>query len=314
MATVTRDAEQVQASSPSIVAPLVERLLRLDVPEGIVASALPGVELFRSSADHECQPMLYRPSMVVVVQGSKRGYLGGDTLVYGAGRYLMVPIVMPFECESLPDAPELPVLGLSIDLDVAVLGELLVTMDERPDRPVGTNLRAMYAAAVDDVLADALSRLLDCLAVPADAVVLGPQIVREILYRVLRGPHSDGLRALVAINGRLARLQPVIADMHASFSEPVEVAALARRAGMSVTSFHTAFQALTSTSPLQYLKAIRLHEARLLMARDGLGAAESATVVGYASATQFSREFRRFFGRPPLSEARRLREAMALDD
>ena len=281
--------------------------MRLTAGQGIRPSTLAGVSLMRSDAAHPRTPVLYEPSVVVIAQGHKVGHVGGRAYRYDAGHYLILSVPLPFECETHPAGPRRPMLGVSVRIDAATLGEVLLASGDRRRPPPDAATRAIHAAPLDGRLRDAAERLLECLDTPGEPAVLGPQIRREILYRALRGPHGDGLRALAATHGRLARIAPTLERMHAHPADPVEVAALAEDAAMSVSAFHEHFRAVTATSPLAYLKSVRLHKARLLMAYDGLNAAEAAGRVGYGSASQFSREYRRLFGEPPARDVDRLR-------
>ena len=290
---------------------MAELLSRLTTGQGVRPSTLDGVSLMRSDAAHPRTPVLYEPSIVVIAQGHKVGYVGGRAYRYDPGNYLILSVPLPFECETNPAGPRRPMLGVSVRVDLPTLGEvLLASGDRRRPRP-GAATRAIYSAPLDDRIRGAAERLLECLDTPGEAAVLGPQIRREIIFRALCGPHGDGLRALAATHGRLAQIAPTLERMHARPAEPVEVAALAERAAMSVSAFHEHFRAVTATSPLAYLKSVRLHKARLLMAYDGLGAAEAAGRVGYESPSQFSREFKRLFGRPPAADAALLRGSVA---
>jgi AraC-like DNA-binding protein len=157
-------------------------------------------------------------------------------------------------------------------------------------------------------MSDAIVRLLECLRSPVDAAVLGRGIVREITYQGLCGPQGDALFAMLARNGPLAQIHAVLHRMHTRYTEPLNVTRMAEEIGMSVSAFHHSFKAVTASSPLQYLKSVRLHEARMLIMYDGVGAAIAADRVGYESASQFSREFKRFFGSRPMEESKRVRE------
>lgn len=157
-------------------------------------------------------------------------------------------------------------------------------------------------------MSDAIVRLLECLRSPVDAAVLGPGIVREIAYHGLCGPQGDALFAMLARNGPLAQIHAVLHRMHIRYTEPLNVTRMAEEIGMSVSAFHHNFKAVTASSPLQYLKSVRLHKARMLIMHEGLGAAIAADRVGYESASQFSREFKRFFGNRPMEESKRVRE------
>lgn len=289
---------------------MVELLDGLTEGPGVRPSALPGVRLMRADQDIARTPVLYDPGLVFVVQGWKRGYVAGQSFRYDPDRYLVLTVPMPFSCETHPPGPGRSMLGVSIRVDPAVLGELLVrTAGSRGPAPDPAP-RSVGAAPITDALEDALLRLLEALAEPTDRDVLGPQVVREIVYRVLRGPRGDALRALAANGSRLAQVGRVLHRLHVDFARPVDVASLADDAAMSESTFHRHFRAVTSSTPLQYVKAIRLHKAREGMVAEGLGAAEAALRVGYDSPSQFSREFKRFFGRPPAAEAARMRELL----
>lgn len=162
---------------------------------------------------------------------------------------------------------------------------------------------------LDDNIADAALRLLEALANPLEAQILGPAILREIYFRVLRGPQGGAIRTAMAGDGGFGRIASALQRIQSEFSRSLTVADLAREAHLSVPAFHAHFKAVTHTSPLQYLKAIRLHQARLLMIRDGSTAAAD---VGYASNSQFGREFKRFFGRTPVEEVRCMKAPFSL--
>ncbi len=162
-------------------------------------------------------------------------------------------------------------------------------------------------------LGDAAVRLLECLRSPVDAAVLDRAIKREITSRVLCGPRGEALFAMLGRNGHAAQIHAVLRRMHARYAEPLNVARMAAEVGMSVSALHHHFKAVTSASPVQYLKAVRLHKARMLILHDGVGAAVAADRVGYESASQFSREFKRLFGRSPIEDSRRVRGMSGLE-
>ena len=170
--------------------------------------------------------------------------------------------------------------------------------------------RGIYATPLNAALGGAVIRLLECLGDATEARILGPQIVREIVYRVLCGEQGNALRALAVRHTHFARIGKVLRRVHTEFSCPLDVETLAEEASMSVSTFHHHFKAVTSTSPLQYVKTIRLHQARLLMVHEGLNAGVAAQRVGYESPSQFSREFKRLFGSNPSTEAARVRAAL----
>ena len=167
----------------------------------------------------------------------------------------------------------------------------------------------IYSTPLTEGLLDAGVRLLECLRSPVDCRVLGPQVVREIVFRVLQGERGGALRALAARNGSFSQIARALKRLHADYAQPWDVERMAREVGMSVSAFHHNFKAVTSASPLNYLKTLRLHKARMFMLQDGLNASTAASSVGYASPSQFSREFKRFFGSTPLEEVEKLRGA-----
>jgi AraC-like DNA-binding protein len=266
----------------------------------------------RASKPMPRTPVLYEPSIVIVGQGRKRGYLGGRVYTYDPHNYLVLSVPMPFECET-EVGRDGPMLAVSIRVDLGVLSELLMKMDRRAVASDGDDTHGMYSTPLDLALSEATVRLLDCLSSPIEARVLGPQIVREITFRVLCGSRGGCLHALIAINGRLSQIQRALDRMHTDSARAIDVAALAEEAGMSVSAFHHNFKMVTSTSPLQYIKTIRLHKARMLMAVERLSAGAAAGRAGYQSPSQFSREFKRFFGATPQEEATHLRNLLGLE-
>lgn len=169
---------------------------------------------------------------------------------------------------------------------------------------------AIRSTPLDDRLYDAVVRLVEALANPDEARILAPQCVREILYRVLCGEEGGTLRALAAPHTRFGQISRALHRIHSDFAMPIEMTELAREAGMSLSTFHAHFKAVTRSPPLQYLKSIRLHKARLLMVNQGETASSACRLVGYESASQFNREFKRFFGDTPVAVAEQMRRSL----
>jgi AraC-like DNA-binding protein len=283
----------------------------LALRDGMHPTIVDGVSLMRASRPLPRMPVLYEPGIFIVGQGRKRGYLGEQVYVYDAHNYLVLSVPLPFECET-EASPEEPLLALSVRVNLGMLAELLLTMDsgrhpEAPATPLG-----MYATPLDAKLEEAAARLLEALLDPAEARILGPQIVREITYRVLCGEQGGALRAAAALHSRFVQVNRALDRIHANYARELSVEELAGAAGMSPSAFHQNFKAVTSTSPLQYLKTIRLHKARLLMVHEGLRVGEAAGRVGYQSQSQFSREFKRLFGSTPVGEAEALRQMLGV--
>ena len=276
--------------------------------EGFVPSRLPGVTFMRSTRPIPRSPIAYEPGIVLIAQGRKVSYLGAKRIVFDANHYLVLSVPLPFECET-EGSPESPMLGVKIGVTPAVVTELLMQMEQlKPTN--GSEPQIMQATAFDDALSGATIRLLESLRSADDARVLGPQIVREIIYRVLCGKLGRNLRVLAAPDSHFGQISRVLNRIHTDYAREYEVATLARDAGMSVAAFHARFKAITSSSPLQYLKNVRLHKARMLMVNEGLNASGAALQVGYESASQFSREFKRLFGNGPAAAAAELRKSL----
>jgi AraC-like DNA-binding protein len=187
-----------------------------------------------------------------------------------------------------------------------MISELLIEMDSITPLS-GSTPRGVYSSRITKVILDAVIRLLECLSDPVDGRVLGPQIVREIVYRILCGEQGETLRLLAVRHSRFSQMAKVLNRIHTSYNTKLDIETLADEANMSVSSFHSNFKAVTNTSPIQYIKEIRLQKARILMVQDGLNAIDAAVKVGYESASQFSREFKRYFGHTPADEAVRMR-------
>lgn len=286
---------------------MVEMLTSLAPEEGLHQSVLDGVRVSRANRSYPRRPVLYDPSIYILASGRKKGYVGDREFVYDRNNYLVLSVPLPFECETEIAEGGEPLLGLSVRVDLGLVSELAVRMELSKHNDV-PDYHSIVATPLDVSMSSAAVRLVECLTSPVEASILGPGIVREIVYRVLCGPQGGALLAMLGRNGQLTQIHSVLRHMHQYYFKPLNVPRMAEEAGMSVSAFHHAFKAVTSTSPVQYLKAIRLHKARLLIAHDGLGAALAADKVGYESASQFSREFKRFFGASPMQDSMRARE------
>jgi AraC-like DNA-binding protein len=289
---------------------MVSLLERLAPNEGYTQSALEGVRFMRSNRPLGRTPVLYEPSIVIVCQGRKLGFLGEEVYVYDAQHYLILSVPLPFSTETEASESE-PMLAVTLRLDLIELTDLILVIDRSGRHQQGTPLGIVSTPLQGD-LAEATLRLLQALSSPLDAEVLGPAIVREICYRVLIGERGAAMRAALAHQGRFGRVAKALRRIHTDYAQSLDVSSLAEEAGMSVPAFHVNFRTVTLTSPIQYIKSTRLHQARLLMIRDGLTAASASARVGYESPSQFSREFKRFFGRSPVDEARDMRASFAL--
>jgi AraC-like DNA-binding protein len=280
-------------------------------------STLEGITLSRTNCAHPRGPVLYEPCIVIVCQGRKRVYLGESVYVFDAQQYLVLSVPLPLESETEASEAE-PLLAVKLRIDLPVVAELVMALDQPRPVPVAgqrslaerTQPAGIASTPLSDKMSDALLRLLEVLTVPADAAILGPAIVRELLFYVLTGPQGGAIRASLTLQSQFGKIGKALRRIHAEFALPIDVGTLASEAGMSVAAFHASFKAVTHTSPIQYLKTTRLHKARLLMVQDGVNAATASSRVGYESTSQFSREFKRFFGRSPLQEAAHMKTAL----
>lgn len=297
------------ASSLRSKSPLAVLLDKLVPENGFISSCLPEVRLMRSNMTHPCQPVSYDPSIVIIAQGRKQGRLGHRVFTYDARNYLVLSVPLPFECRTIGTVEE-PMLGMAVRVNPATVAELLLEMDS-PHRAEPGNPDAIDATPLTPELNDAALRLARSLASPVEARILGPQIIREITYHVLRGSRGSALRALATPQSNHSQIARALKRIHADYARALDVSSLAREAGMSVSTFHANFKAVTAKPPLRYLQTIRLHKAQVLMVA-GSPVAEAARHVGYESPSQFSREFKRLFGGTPKEIVARSRVALSM--
>ncbi|WP_243402677.1 MULTISPECIES: AraC family transcriptional regulator [unclassified Stenotrophomonas] len=298
------------AVEPSMQARMVGLLHALATQEGYTLTALPGVRLLRSDRPLARTPVLYDPGIVIVCQGVKRGYMGAKVYQYDAQHYLAVSVPVPFTMETEASA-DAPLLAIYLQLDLQLAADLMLELEAHADA-VPAPAQSMMASPMEAAMQATVLRLLEALGDPLEAAVLGPALVRELYFRVLTGAQGGAMRAALAMRGRFGRIGKVLRHIHAAYATALDVDALAAEAEMSVPTFHDHFRAITGTSPMQYVKSTRLHQARLLMLRQGMTAEAAALGVGYASASQFNREFKRLFALPPAAEVARMRRSFAL--
>lgn len=287
---------------------MARQALQFATGKGYSSSPVPQVRILYIDEHCPRQPVMYEPGIVIVFQGHKVGYCGNKVFQYDPNNYLLMTVPLPFECETFA-SPEQPMVGLAVSIDTQMLQDLLIDIGDNDYlmnprvESCGVNLSTL----TDEMLC-ATERLLDVMAKPLDARVLGPQIVRELLYYVLRGSCGASLQELVNRHTHFSQIAKALRRIENQYAENLNVEQLAYEVNMSVSAFHHNFKAVTNTSPLQYVKSYRLHKARLLMVHDGLKASTAAIRVGYESASQFSREFKRLFGITPSDELARLRD------
>ena len=285
---------------------LVERIARA-VPEDGGAEPLRGLRLNRASSPTELVHGVSFPAFCVIAQGSKEVFLGDDRYQYDPMHYLLVTADLPVATCVLEASQEQPYLSLAMRLDPTLVGSVMVEAGHVSPRS-RADLRAMNVSPLDARLLDAVVRLVRLLDTPAEALFLMPLIKREIIYRLLMGEQSGRLRQIAVQSGHTHRIARAIERLHQEFDQPIRVDEIAGELGMSVSSFHHHFKAVTAMSPLQFQKQIRLQEARRLMLGEDIDAASAGYRVGYNDASHFNREYKRLFGLPPLRDVERLRE------
>lgn len=289
------------------IAELAQVIKRHAPKPGMTGTQVPRLSLFRANQPSAPTPAVYEASLCLIAQGAKRVSLGDEGLLYDASRYLLVSVDLPLVGHVIEASAEAPYLCCKIDLDPAALAELIAS-DESAAR---TELPVMALYPRDRDLIDAASRLVRLLDRPESIPVLAPLIEREILYRLLIGPHGAMLRHLMSAGSRLNQVSRAIAAIREGFDTQLRVEEVAAAAGMSASSLHAHFKAVTRMTPIEYQKQLRLQEARRLMLTGGATAGSAGFAVGYDSPSQFSREYRRLFGAPPRQDVERLRTAPA---
>ncbi len=290
---------------------MVEQLLMLAPQEGYNLTPLPDVRFLRSNRPLARTPVLYDPGIIIVCQGSKRGYFGDKTYVYDQQHYLAVSVPVPFVMET-DASPEQPLLAIYLHLDFQLAAEVLIQMEQHGvAQPTGIP-ESMMSSPMDPALRISVLHFLQVMGNPVEAAILGPGLVREMYYRILSGEQGHAMRAALAMQGQFGKIGKALRHIHAAYASRLDLNQLAEEAGMSVPTFHSHFKAITQTSPMQYVKSTRLHQARLMMVRNGVTAAVASQSVGYESPSQFNREFKRLFGLPPAEETRRMRENFAV--
>lgn len=209
-------------------------------------------------------------------------------------------------------SPERPLLALYLHLDFQLAAELMIQIDRQSDAVVTAAPESMVSSPMDTEMQASVLHFLEAMSKPLDSLILGPALLRELYFRVLTGPQGNVMRSALAMQGQFGKIGKALRRIHSNYANPLDLSQLAGEAGMSVPSFHSHFKAITRTSPMQYVKSTRLHQARLLMVRQGVTAAVASQAVGYESPSQFNREFKRLFGLPPAEETRRMRENFAV--
>jgi AraC-like DNA-binding protein len=267
---------------------------------------VPGLTLYRRTSPTAPCSMTYEPAVTVIAQGRKRVELGRRVFIYDASRFLLTSVDLPVVSRVIEASEEAPCLALSLKLEMPVIRELL-SLEEIQVAEPPSDAPGMATGETTVEFLSACCRLVDLLDTPRDIPFLSGLIQREIIYRILRSAEGARLQAIATLGEQSHRTARAIAWIKANYAKPLRVEDLAEVAGMGVSTLHHHFRMLTAMSPLQYQKQLRLQAARGHMLVDGLDAASAAFAVGYESASQFSREYSRHFGQPPIRDIRTLR-------
>lgn len=273
---------------------------------GLLVTAISALSLSRRDAPTQPTSYMYEPSICLIAQGAKRVLLGDDTYVLDVHHFLITSVDLPTVVQIIKASQEKPYLGLILKLDRREISQLMVDSNLPPPRAQQSS-RGMAIGEVTLPLLTAFQRLIDLLAEPKDIPILAPIIQREIVYRLLVGDQGARLRHMASARSQSQQIARAIDWLKSNFTQPLRIEDLATQVNMSTSTFHHHFRALTAMSPLQYQKWLRLNEARRLMLTERLDATTAAFQVGYESPSQFSREYSRLFGAPPLRDITNLR-------
>lgn len=287
---------------------LTESIARWSDKSNRQGITIPGLSVYRIDEPTKPVNIIYEPRICLVAQGAKRVLLGEETYIMDAKHYLITSVDLPTVVHVSEASREKPYLGIVLNFDQQEISQLIVD-GKLPPPPPRQSKRAMATGEVTLQLLDAFQRLMNLFEEPKDIPFLAPVIQREILYRLLVGDLGSRLRQIVSEGSQSFQIARAIAWLKSNFTQQFRIDDIAEYARMSTSTFHHHFRAMTAMTPLQYQKWLRLHEARRLMLAERLDAATAAFQVGYESPSQFSREYNRLFGSPPLRDIKKLQEA-----
>lgn len=275
---------------------------------GAHATQINQLEFMRESDASTAMRGCTEPILGIVVQGKKEVLLSEETYRYGVAQYLVVSVDLPLCGHAIEATPDQPYLGFKLNLDPAQLCDIITQTNPSMGKKENS-VRGWFISDAEPSLIDCAIRLTQLLDTPQDIPFLAPMIIREIYYRLLVGEQSEAVRQIATFGSTMQRIAEVIKRIKADFTKPLRIEDLALAANMSPSSFHRHFKEVTSMSPLQYQKQLRLLKARHLMLAENVDATNTAYQVGYESPSQFSREYSRLFGAPPIRDIERLRTA-----
>lgn len=302
--------KQKSALEPKVSTIALAHLVdKIACSDGDYKTAIPALMVYRRSSATDPMPTVYGLGLALTVQGAKRATLGNEIFSYAPGQSLVTSLDLPVISHITDAKASEPYLGLCLALDAQVIAQVAAEINVS-NASQELSPRALSVAALDDGLLDAIIRLVTLLNEPDYIPQLAPLIQREIAVRLLRGEHGPTLRHLVTLGSTCQRIAKSVAWLKQNFIQNVSIDELAARAHMSPSTFRQHFRHVAGMSPLQYIKHLRLQEARQMMLNDNLDAGSAAMRVGYESASQFSREYSRLFGQPPHRDMKRVKDNM----
>lgn len=301
-------------NAPGIRKEILLAAKRIGQKDGITPTSISFLSIIRSEAPTTLNHGILQPSFCILVQGAKKVHIGQDAFKYGVGSFLVSAIELPTSGQILEASKTIPYLGLKIDFDPKEIAAIVMEAKLNGAEEVKRTGPAAFVGQADSALQDALVRLVKLIDEPEDAAFLAENLKREILYRVLKSEHGQNVYRNLIHDQREAGVNKAIAWLKNHFNQPLRMEELAKNSNMSVSSLHHKFKAVTAMGPLQYQKQLRLQEARRLIFSGKMDAGSAAFEVGYESQSQFTREYRRLFGAPPLQDIKKLKNHPEVDE
>jgi len=269
--------------------------------EGLTPTAMPNVGLYKVSRCKDLLPEIYRPVVSLILQGEKQLLIGNEVLTYRAGHTFTVAFDLPVLGKISKASSDQPYLAIRLAIDPVIVSDLVLNMPDLAGKP---DRKGFGVNAAEHELLDAWSRTLRLIKRPDEVRIMAPLLEREIVFRLLRGPQGAVLKQVATADSMMSQIRNALASIGKNYAGTLRVEDVARSVGMSSSAFHRRFKAATGMAPLQYQKTLRLYEARRLILTEPTSASSAAFSVGYQSVSQFSREYRRMFGTPPMREIR----------
>ncbi|KKD55107.1 MULTISPECIES: AraC family transcriptional regulator [Paenibacillus] len=299
-------ATEIESSTTEKQAELTSLIEQFTSHDGVHATDIPSLHFVRSSTTTVPIYQVHEPALCIVAQGKKVVILAEESYYYGTSDYLVVSVDLPISGQVIQASAEAPYLCFRLNFDPYQVLDL-IKESTFPTTSIPDSRRGLYVSQTNSLLLDAVVRLVRLLERPQDIPVLAPLVIREILYRILQGKQGESLKQLVMTGSHSNRIAEVIKRIKQDYDKPLRIDELSQLANMSPSSLHRHFKEVTAMSPMQYQKQLRLQEARRLLLSESADAADVGFQVGYESPSQFSREYARLFGLPPIRDIKRLR-------